>query len=181
MTRIVLIIAGLLAVSTSVFAQTTAETIERALAAAPARGREATAVIKWNPDHTYETLKQGTNRLVCYDRSGFPGRRQPFSVQCTSVANLDRVAQSLRALAENEEGEKVLDSYEANGTRVLPEFGSAWISLDGADQASARLHTTIAVPNATAESLGLPDNRDQGGAWIMMAGTTEAHIMVPGQ
>ena len=37
------------------------------------------------------------------------------------------------------------------------------------------------VPNATAESLGLPDNREAGGAWIMMAGTTEAHIMIPGQ
>ena len=180
MTRIILIVVGLLAVSTSLYAQTTAETIERALAAAPQRAREATAVIQWNADFTYETLKEGTNRLVCYDRSGFPGRKQPFSVQCTSVANLPRLAQSRRALAENEDGEAVLDAAEADGTRVLPEFGSVWISMDGADQASARIHTTIAVPNATAESLGLPDNGQQGGAWIMMAGTTEAHIMTPG-
>ena len=180
MTRIVLIVVGLLVASTSVYAQTTAETIERALAAAPQRARDATAVIQWNDDYTYETLKEGTNRLVCYDRSGFPGRKQPFSVQCTSVANLDRLAQSRRALAENADGESVLDSYEANGTRVLPEFGSVWISMDGPDQAGARIHTTIAVPNATAESLGLPDNGRQGGAWIMMAGTTEAHIMIPG-
>jgi hypothetical protein len=180
MTRIVLIVVGLLVVSTSVYAQTTTETIARALAAAPERAREATAVIAWNPDQTYETLKEGTNRLACYDRSGDPGRRQPFSVQCTSVANLDRVAQSRRALAENDDGEDVLDAAEANGTRVLPEFGSVWISMDGADQASARIHTTIAVPGATAESMGLPDNPMQGGAWIMMAGTTEAHVMTPG-
>lgn len=181
MARIILFVAGVLAISTTGFAQTTAETIERALAAAPARAREATAVIKWNDDYSYETLKEGTNRLVCYDRSGFPGRKQPFSVQCTSVANLPRLAQSRQALAENEDGEAVLDGYEADGTRVLPEFGSVWLSMDGADQVSARLHTTIAVPNATAESLGLPDNGQQGGAWIMMAGTTEAHIMIPGQ
>ncbi len=181
MIRIVLIAVGLLVVSTSAYAQTTAETIERALAPAPQRGVEATGVIRWNDDYTYETLKESTNRLVCYDRSGFPGRRQPFSVQCTSVGNLDRVAQSRKALAENEEGEKVLDGYEAAGTRVQPEFGSVWISMDGADAASARIHTTIAVPGATAESLGMPDNRDQGGAWIMMAGTSEAHVMIPGQ
>ncbi len=181
MIRIVLIAVGLLVASTSAYAQTTAEAIELALAPAPARGIEATGVIQWNDDYTYETLKESTNRMVCYDRSGFPGRRQPFSVQCTSVGNLPRIAQSRKALAENEEGETVLDGFEANGTRVLPEFGSVWISMDGADRNNARIHTTIAVPGATAESLGMPDSRDQGGAWIMMAGTSEAHIMIPGQ
>ena len=55
--------------------------------------KEGAAVIKWKADDTYDTLKKGTNRLVCYDRSGEPGQ-QPFAVQCTSVANLDRVAQN---------------------------------------------------------------------------------------
>ena len=40
---------------------------------------------------------------------------------------------------------------------------------------------TVAVPGATAESLGLPDNPRQGGAWIMNAGTTTADIMIPGR
>ena len=52
--------------------------------------------------------------------------------------------------------------------------------MNGSDQASARIHTTIAVPGATTESIGLPDNPRQGGAWIMDAGTTTAHIMTPG-
>ena len=34
-----------------------AEIIEWALAAAPNRAREGAAVIQWNPDHTYVTLK----------------------------------------------------------------------------------------------------------------------------
>ncbi len=180
MKRIVLIVLGVLAVSTSAYAQTTAEIIERALAAAPRRAREGAAVIKWKADFTYETLKEGTNRLVCYDRSGEPGRR-PFAVQCTSVGNLDRVAQSRRFLAEGENAEERLDAAEANGTRVEPEYGSVWISMNGPDQASARIHTTIAVPGATTESTGLPDNPRQGGAWIMDAGTTTAHIMTPGR
>ena len=182
MKRIVLILLGVLAVSTSAYAQTTAEIIERALAAAPGRAREGAAVIKWDPDHRHETLKEGTNRLVCFDRSGEPGR-QPFAVQCTSVGNLDRVAQNRRARAESEEiadAEAMLDAAETNGTREKPEYGSLWISMNGSDQASARTHTTIAVPGATTESLGLPDNPRQGGAWIMNAGTTTAHIMTPG-
>ena len=178
----ILVGLGVLAVSTSAYAQTTAEIIERALAAAPGRAREGAAVIKWNPDHTHETLQEGTNRLVCFDRSGERGR-QPFAVQCTSVGNLDRVAQNRRFRAESPEikdAEAMLDAAETNGTRVKPEFGSLWISMNGSDQASARTHTTIAVPGATTASIGLPDNPRQGGAWIMDAGTTTAHIMTPG-
>jgi len=101
MTRIVPIVLGVLAVSTSALAQTPTETIDRALAAAPRQMREGAAVIKWKPDFTYETLKKGTNRLVCYDRSGEPGE-QAFAVQCTSVGNLERVAQNRRFEAESD-------------------------------------------------------------------------------
>ena len=181
MKPIVLIVFSVLAASTSAFAQTTADIIERALAAAPARAREGAAVIKWNPDYTYQTLKKGTSRLVCYDRSGEPGE-QPFAAQCTSIANLDRVAQNRRfeATSDRAARQAALDAAEKDGTRVKPEFGSVFYSLDGPDQAGARLHTTIAVPGATTASLGLPDNPKQGGAWIMNAGTTTAHIMTPG-
>ena len=112
-------------------------TIDRALAAAPRQMREGATVIKWNPDFTYETLKKGTNRLVCYDRSGEPGE-QPFAVQCTSVGNLERVAQNRRFEAETDKAKRqaALDAAEANGTRVKPEFGSVFYSLDGPDQAT---------------------------------------------
>jgi hypothetical protein len=53
-------------------------------------------------------------------------------------------------------------------------------SLTGADQATARLHTTISVPGATSKTLGMPEDGTQGGAWIMNAGTSAAHIMTPG-
>ena len=65
-------------------------------------------------------------------------------------------------------------------TETKPEYGAPWISMSGADRATARVHTTIAVPGATTASTGLPDNNKMGGAWIMNAGTTTAHIMIPG-
>ena len=182
MKRIVPIVFSVLAVSTSALAQTPAETIERALAPAPRQAREGATVIKWNPDNTYETLKKGTNRLVCYDRSSDPGQ-QPFSVQCTSLGNLDRVAQNRRfeATTDRAERQTILDAAEANGTRVKPEYGSMWLTMAGPDQARAGIHTTVAVPGATTQSTGLPDNPKQGGVWIMDGGTTTAHLMVPGR
>jgi len=181
MKRIVLLVLGVLAVSTSAFAQTAAETIERALAAAPARMKEGATVIKWKADNTYETLKKGTNRLVCYDRSGEPGQ-QPFAVQCTSVGNLDRVSQNRKfeAISDKAARQKMLDAAEADGTRVKPEYGSVWLTMNGPDQAHARIHTTIAVPGATTKTTGLPEDNKLGGVWIMNAGTTTAHLMTPG-
>src|SRR5262245_6896763 len=57
--------------------------VDKALTAAPAALRNQATVIKWKPDFTYDTLRKGTNGLVCYDRSGFP-LQPPFAVQCTS-------------------------------------------------------------------------------------------------
>ena len=177
MTRNVLILAGLLALSTGAFAQS--PDIDTPLLAAPANQREGATVIKWKPDFTYDTLRKGTNRLVCYDRSGQPGQ-QPFSLECTSIANLESVAQNMKFEAQGDKKQALLDAAEKDGTRVKPEFGSVFYNLSGADRERARSHTTVAVPGATAQSLGLPDNNKQGGAWIMNAGTSTAHIMIPG-
>jgi hypothetical protein len=177
MTRCALTFIGVVVLAGSSFAQS--PEIDTPLLAAPANQREATTVIKWKPDFTYDTLRKGTNRLVCYDRSGQPGQ-QPFSVECTSIGNLERVAQNMKFEAMGDKKQAMLDAAEKDGTRVKPEFGSVFYNLGGADRERARSHTTVAVPGATAQSMGLPDNNKQGGAWIMNAGTSTAHIMIPG-
>src|SRR5258706_1536946 len=158
----ILIVLGVVAVSTSAFAQTADETTERALAAAPRQMKEGATVIKWKADNTYDTLKKGTNKLVCYDRSGDPGA-QPFAVQCTSLANLDRVAQNRKfeAISDKAARQAAIDAAEKDGTRAKPEFGSVWLTMNAADKDHAHVHTTIAVPGATTQSIGLPDNPRQ--------------------
>jgi hypothetical protein len=179
----------------------TTDPIEKALLAAPnlAMAKDAT-VIKWNSDFTYETLKKGTNRMVCYDLSGWPGEEK-WSVECTSSeANLPRVAQN-RAFAEMGSkatptlagGKPVLSSSGTggirdlvvaagkDGKRVLPEVGTMWYNLRGDSQDTAIWHTFIGMPNLTGKQVGLPEVRDAGGAWLMFAGTPEAHIMLPGR
>jgi hypothetical protein len=184
MKRILLAILVVLGTADSVEAQMTdAQLIERAVLAAPARARESAAVIKWNADHTWTEIRAGTGTLVCYDHSGAAGE-QPFSMQCTHPGNLPRVQQNYQIEAQAEGNRDAINALilevEQNGTRIAPVFGSPWFGFTGADQASARLHVTIAMPMATTASTGgLPENGREGGAWIMDAGTPRAHLMLP--
>ena len=200
MKRIVPVVLGVLAIYTSVvFAQgpgraaapppplepgASQADVDKALTAAPDQLKGQATVIKWNADHqTYATLRKGTNNLVCYDRSGFP-QQQAFSTECTSMANIERVKQNLKfeALGDRAKTQDAIKQAEAGGTRVKPEYGSVFYHAMGQDAAGPlRHHMTIAVPNATAQSSGLPDSGRGGTVWVMDAGTTGAHLMIPGE
>ena len=185
MKRIALFVLCMSAFSVSAFAQAPAipaDPMAKAVFAAPANLRDGATVIKWHPDFTYETLKKGTNQLVCYDKSGFP--EQPaVMVECTVMGNLDREAQNLKFEAGGDKAktQAMFDAAEKDGSRVKPVFGSVWYHFMGADPDHVRMHMTIAVPGATTTSLGLPDNGKAGTVWIMNAGTTTAHLMTPGE
>jgi len=183
MKRMTLIVLSILAVSAGAFAQAPDQAaIDKALLAAPRQLKDGATVIKWKSDFTYETLRKGTNRLVCYDKSGQPAA-QPFMVECTSIANLDRAAQNMKleAIPDKAASKAAFEAAEKDGTRVKPEFGSVWYHVMGPDAEHSRTHVTIAVPGATKQSLGLPEDGKQGGVWIMNAGTTTAHLMTPGE
>src|SRR5262249_19030324 len=102
---------------------------------------------------------------------------------CTSLGNLDRVAQNLKgeALGDRQKTQAWFDEQEKNGTRVKPEFGSVWYHLMGADKEHARTHFTVAVPGATTASTGLPDNGRGGWVWMMNAGATTGLLVTPGE
>lgn len=180
MKRFALFVFVLAAVSVSAFAQ---DDLAKDVLAAPANMRDGATVIKWKPDFTYDVLKQGTNNIVCYDKSGFP-EQQAFMVECTSSkANLDRMAQNLKAeaLGDKKATQAMLDAEEKDGTRAKPVYGSVWYHAMGPDKDHVRMHMTIAVPGATTQTTGLPDNGKDGTVWIMNAGTTTAHLMTPGE
>src|SRR5262247_3847810 len=136
MKRTLLVVLTILALSAGVFAQTATDEVEKALLPAPRNMKEGATVIKWKPDQTYETLRKGTNRLVCYDRSGLP-LQQPFSIECTSIANLDRAAQNLKTEGasggDRAKAQAAFDTAEKDGSRAKPEFGSVWYHVMGPD------------------------------------------------
>jgi hypothetical protein len=186
MKRIMTLALALYAASAVALAQAPAPAsspeIDKALLPAPANMKNAATVIKWKSDFTYDTLRKGTNRLVCYERPLQAG--QPaFSVECTSIGNLDRVSQSLKIEASSTDPKAVRAAFETAekaGQWTKPEFGSVFYNMTGPNPEQARSHATISVPGATTATLGLPENGNQGGAWIMNAGSSAAHIMMPG-
>lgn len=172
------------ALATAAFAQDQAY-IDKATLAAPADNLKAGAmIIKFKPDFTYDVVRPAGSptALVCFDKSGFPGQ-QAFSVECTLQGNIKRAAQNMKieALGDRAKSAAAADAAEKDGSREKPVFGSVWYHLMGADQEHARRHMTIAVPGATAQSMGLPDKGGSGGVWIMNAGTSTAHLMTPGE
>jgi len=157
--------------------------VDKALIAAPPNLKNQATVIKWKPaDWSYDTLRKGTNTLVCVDNSGLPGQA-PFSVECTQRGNLPRMAQNMKIETDPDRAKRqaMVDAMEKDGTRIKPEFGSVWYHLRGQDQATANSHVTIAVPGATGATMGLPENGRGGGVWVMNPGTSTAHLMVPGE
>jgi hypothetical protein len=105
-------------------------------------------------------------------------------VECTSLENLPRVAQSLKIEAANPDKKAQTAAFEAAekaGMWTKPEFGSVWYHLTGADAEHTRTHVTIAVPGATEKTMGLPESGAKGGVWIMNAGSSAAHLMTPGE
>src|SRR5262245_63358440 len=180
MKRMISVVFSILVMSALGMAQANEE-IEKALLPAPRNMKEGATVIKWKSDFAYDTLRKGTNRLVCYDRSGQPGQ-QPFAVECTSIANLDRVAQSLKieAMGDAKTVRAAFEALEKEGKWIKPEFGSLWIHYSGPSKEMARSHVTVAEPGATEKSLGFPESGAKGGVWIMNAGTSAAHLMTPG-
>src|SRR5579862_1980947 len=121
MKRIALFALGVMALSIPALAQ---DDTAKAVLALPANLRDGATVIKWKADFTYDTLKKGTNNLVCYDKSGLPGQ-QPFMVECTAMGNLDRAAQNLKieAMGDKAKVQAAFDAAEKDGSRAKPVFG----------------------------------------------------------
>ena len=156
MKRTVLIVLACWLFQLIAFPQASQEELDKALLPAPGNLKAAATVIKWKPDFTYDTLRKGTNRLVCYDRSGQPGQ-QPFAAECTSLGNLDRVAQSLKIEAMGDK-DKVRTAFEA-----------AEKAGNGPSPSSDRCGTTSAVrqrirPERTHDRRSWRHGKDHGAA-----------------
>ena len=165
-------------------AQSDDDAIATALMAAPPALQASAMVIRLDDAGDYEVLREGDNDLVCWDRSDQPN--MSFSVQCTSVGNLARIKQNRAWAMSGQSAEEIRalqDAAEADGTREVSVFGSMYYTMAGADADSANLHMTIAVPFATGESTGLPEEGSytRAGTWIMQAGLSSAHVMLPGR
>ena len=183
MKRTVFIAVLLLAAGAGAEAQSDQELIDKILLAAPQRIRTDAAVVGWNADGSRATLRPGTNGIVCWDQSDEP-RKRAYASRCTSEGNLPRIEQNRAWLLSGKsqaEVQAMMDEAEQSGSREVSEYGSVYYSTNTDDPENANIHTTISVPFATSDTIAVPSERTNAGAWIMGAGTSGAHLMIPGR
>ena len=178
------IFAGLfLAAAVNGYAQTDQQLIDKILLAAPPRLQADATVVGWRDDGSRVTLRAGTNGLVCWDQSDEP-RKRAYASRCTSEGNLPRIEQNRRWIMSGKSQEEVqamMAEAEENGTREVSEFGSVYYLVNSDDMEGANIHITVSVPYATSHLLEVPSERTNSSVWIMGAGTSGAHLMIPGR
>lgn len=185
MKRSILATLAVLALPAALEAQSADVQIERALLAAPARMRADAIVLHLRPDGSTAVIKPGSNGLICWDntvRANY-GSSTPVDSQCTTEANRTRLEQNHSFEAPGGSREEIrarFDQAEANRTRASSQFGSIYYHVRGPTPDAVTTHTTVAVPMATGESLGLPERGGAAMLWLMEPGTTAAHLMVSG-
>jgi hypothetical protein len=130
-----------------------------------------------------KVLRQGTNTLECEPRNPSDG-----FIRCYSnlMAPRHELEAKLRAQkkSDKEIQDAVADAIKA-GTLKVPPFGTMSYRLATKDGAIKRLWV-MSVPYATPESIGVStaSQRDaalkgHGLPWLMLAGTANAHVMIP--
>src|SRR5690606_13025584 len=107
---------------------------ESSVLAAPAPMRDDATVVVFGSDGIISTLREGTNGLICWDNQGRLGAMGPIDAQCTNEGNRPRLEQNH---AFESAGGTVQDiearfrQAEADGTRILPVFGSIYYRVIG--------------------------------------------------
>jgi hypothetical protein len=117
---------------------------------------------------SYDTLRKGTNRLVCYDRPvALAVSRSQWNARALRILSESRRAKKTETIVDPQGADGCIQALEKAGKWTKPEFGSIFYNFGG-DQA-ARSHATIAMPGRYDPNAWSSRYRRSGGAWIMNA------------
>jgi hypothetical protein len=153
--------------------------IDGALLSAPATLRDGATIVLDAPGKKRVVLRQGTNDMICRANSlknGFnsicyPKVLDAFWTRNAVLTQEGKTDAEIRdALAE-----------DVRAGRLETPVGAATYEMVGGSQESSLPHMAVFLPNATAQSSGLPDKWDHFRPWLMWAGTPVAHVMIPGK
>ena len=178
-------LVGLSPSNVSAQAKPIATQIAEAVFALPEVDRAGAQVWGWRGDaEAMEIIREGTNNFVCLaDKPG----DQRFSTSCYEK-QLDPFMVRGRELRAEGKGtgevRRIRRSEIEAGTLALPD-SSRLTSLRGQINPATGRPDSVSVlrvlylPNATAESAGVPASAPRGEPFLMEAGTYRAHLMMP--
>jgi hypothetical protein len=130
-----------------------------------------------------KVLREGTNSLECEPENPDDG-----FTRCYSKLTVPRRELTAKLRAQKKTDKEIREAVDAaikEGTIKVPPFGTMSYRLSQKDTVIKRLWV-MSVPYATAESVGVStvSQRDaalkgKGLPWLMLAGTANAHVMIP--
>ena len=177
---VVVLVAGtLLAAPAGAQAQSTAQQIADALLPLPEDLKAGATVVAHDPDTgARKVLRQGTNQVEC----------QPPDMEAMQTVCYSKSLAPLQDLVAKLTAEGHEDPFgAAMQDETLPEipFGAMAYNLRHDDR-RIKLLWVMMVPGATSESIGVSTEsqrnnalKGEGRPWLMLAGTPNAHIMIP--
>jgi hypothetical protein len=163
-------------------AQFSNEDIQRATLPLPEELRADATVFFYDESGERVVLRTGTNHVEC----------QPKQVdgytRCSSTSSSERTDFTARMTAQGMSGEELqaaLDEAEMNGLLPPQEIGSIrYYRYEENDRIN--LLWVVALPYALSEDIGMPTASQRenaiagiGLAWMMLEGTSDAHLMIP--
>lgn len=157
--------------------KTPEEQIEEALGALPESMRDDVAVYGFDEAGNPAQLREGTSHIACL--ADDPNVRA-WSVVCfpRSLEAFVRRSEALTKAGEDTPARiKTLRAEISSGAITMPEIGALYVRTgNSVDVASAVM--IIHVPNATAQSTGLPTLPTRGTPWLAESGTPMANIRI---
>lgn len=180
----VVLVSALLAAPATARAQSAAKQIADAVLPLPEDLRAGATVVTYDAGTGARTvLREGTNQVECQ-----PPDMKAMQTTCYSKAASPQFDLSAKLTAEGRSPEQVQAGIAAArqaGTLAPPAFGTMMYALRHDDR-RIKLLWVMLVPGATPESIGVStvtERNDglkgQGRPWLMLAGTPNAHIMIP--
>ncbi|MYA34637.1 MAG: hypothetical protein F4164_09160 [Gemmatimonadales bacterium] len=168
-----------IAVASEVAAQ---DAVALAIAPIPSPAEQATAKVIRKQGDEWVTLREGAGPFICVaDDPAVDG----FHSACYHTSLEPYMARGRELTAQGTTGRPNVEQRMAEieaGTLEMPSYAFlhaiyATEGWSGDMEAVQRHQAVIYTPFATAEDLGLP-TRATRGAWLMAAGTANAHVMI---
>jgi len=161
--------------------------IAEAVSPLPELARAGATVITYDATGNPKVLRQGDNGITCAPSRALPliegiSPGGEFNVQCYGKGLAVEHQMMVKLLAEGRSGKDAASAVQAaveSGRLKPPPAGTMGYYKFGKTAADARILWILYLPNATAESLGLPTKAGSGSPWMMLSGTTRAHVMLP--
>ena len=159
--------------------------IAGAVLAAPAELRDGAMVLGFDGQGGRVKLREGTNEMICL--ASDPAKTT-FESDCYHKDLEPFMARGRELLAQKVTGPKrneIRNKEVEEGKLPMPREPRTLYVLTGSnfDAATGKVENSylrwvIYVPFATPETTGLSTKANEGGPWLMSAGTAAAHIMI---